>query len=159
MALSKKQKFFVEYYLQTWNATQSAIKAGYSKRSAGVIGYENLTKPQIAEEIQRRIDDVVMTSNEVLTNLSDIARSNVESLMDINDRGQLTFNFKRAQAEGKLHLIKSIIPTAYGTKVELHDRMKALELIGKHNGLFMDRVDVTSNGDTIKAVGFDIDKV
>ena len=60
--LSKKQKLFVEYYLQTWNATQAAIKAGYSKRSARFIGSQNLTKVYIAKEIKRRVDEVCMLS-------------------------------------------------------------------------------------------------
>jgi phage terminase small subunit len=49
--LTPKQQRFVEEYVIDWNATQAAIRAGYSKRTADVIGIENLGKPRIAEEI------------------------------------------------------------------------------------------------------------
>ena len=56
MKLTPKQKAFAEYYIETGNATESAIRAGYSKKTARVIGQENLLKPtlksHIIEEIQ-----------------------------------------------------------------------------------------------------------
>lgn len=51
--LTKKQKLFVCEYLVDLNATQAAIRAGYSEKTAKVIGYENLTKPDIAEAINQ----------------------------------------------------------------------------------------------------------
>lgn len=54
MALTAKQQRFVEEYLKDLNATQAAIRAGYSERTASETGYENLRKPQIAEEIEKR---------------------------------------------------------------------------------------------------------
>ena len=141
MALRKKQKAFIEYYLQSWNATQAAKDAGYSKRTAYSIGAQLLKNIEIEAEIQRRLDEICMKSDEVLTSLAEIGRTSIEDIMNIDESGHLSFNFKRAKDEGKLNLIKSIIPTAYGTKVELHDRMKALELIGKVHGLFVDKVE------------------
>ena len=52
VALNAKQNRFVEEYLVDLNATKAAIRAGYSERTAEVIGYENLRKPQIQEAIQ-----------------------------------------------------------------------------------------------------------
>jgi|LDZU01.1.fsa_nt_gi PBSX family phage terminase large subunit len=147
MGFTKKQRLFVEYYLQCWNATEAALKAGYSERSAGSIGGENLKKPEIAAEIQRRIDEIAMSADEVIQAIGEIGRASIEDLMDIDAVGRLSFNFKRAQERGKLHLIKSIVPTAYGMKVELHDRMKALELMGKHHQLFLEKPDNTRQGD------------
>jgi len=54
MALTVKQKKFCDYYIQTGNATESAIKAGYSKKTATETGYENLRKPHLAEYIAQR---------------------------------------------------------------------------------------------------------
>lgn len=62
--LTPKQKKFCDYYIQTGNATESAIKAGYSKRTAAVIGNENLMKPYIANYIK---------SKSVATEISTIA--------------------------------------------------------------------------------------
>ena len=53
MELNAKQKRFVVEYLVDLNATQAAIRAGYSKKTAGVMGYENLSKPQIAEAVAK----------------------------------------------------------------------------------------------------------
>ena len=52
--LTPKQQAFCDYYLQSGNATESAIKAGYSKRTARSVGAENLTKPYIADYIKER---------------------------------------------------------------------------------------------------------
>ena len=49
--LTPKQQRFVEEYLVDLNATQAAIRAGYSAKTAGEIGYENLKKPQIADAV------------------------------------------------------------------------------------------------------------
>ncbi|MBP5144229.1 terminase small subunit, partial [Pseudomonas chlororaphis] len=56
MALTQKQRLFVDEYLIDLNATQAAIRAGYSKRTAGQIGDENLKKPQIAQAIKEAMD-------------------------------------------------------------------------------------------------------
>ncbi|KGN00324.1 terminase small subunit [Clostridium botulinum] len=54
MKLTPKQKAFADYYIQLGNATEAAIKAGYSKRTARFIGNENLTKPYIKDYIEER---------------------------------------------------------------------------------------------------------
>lgn len=57
MALTPKQKRFVQEYLVDLNATAAAIRAGYSKKTAEVIGYENLRKPQIETAINQAIQE------------------------------------------------------------------------------------------------------
>jgi len=54
MALNPKQQRFVAEYLKDLNATQAAIRAGYSKKTARAIGAENLTKPDIAAAIAKK---------------------------------------------------------------------------------------------------------
>ncbi|WP_251920653.1 terminase small subunit [Leuconostoc citreum] len=58
MKLTPKQKKFADEYIKTGNATQSAIEAGYSKRTARSVGSENLTKPDISEYIAKRIAEI-----------------------------------------------------------------------------------------------------
>ena len=53
MTMTPKQKLFAQEYLVDLNATQAAIRAGYSKKTARKIGQENLTKPDIAKEIEK----------------------------------------------------------------------------------------------------------
>jgi len=139
--LSRKQRAFIDEYVKCWNASEAARNAGYSAKTAGVIGYENLKKPQISEEIKQRIEQNTMSADEALVKLKEIANASVEDIMDIDDDGKLALNLKKAKQRGKLHLIKSIIPTSNGLKVELHDSLKALELIGKHHALFTDNVN------------------
>jgi phage terminase small subunit len=68
--LTPKQEMFVREYLIDLNATQAAIRAGYSERTAGAIGAENLEKPEIAAAIQKAMDEraqkVSVTSEDVL---------------------------------------------------------------------------------------------
>ena len=71
--LTTKQKLFVEAYLANPNATEAAIKAGYSKKTAGSVGAENLKKPEIAEAIKSRVSEAIITADEILTGVKQIA--------------------------------------------------------------------------------------
>ena len=82
MALTTKQRLFVQYYLETYNATQAAILAGYSERSARSIAAENLAKPDIAAEINRHVEIMGMGANERLATLSAIARDKAGKTSD-----------------------------------------------------------------------------
>ena len=76
--MTPKQKKFCEWYIKTGNATESALKAGYSKRTAARTGSENLHKPEIAGYISQRMASqdakLVADANEVLTFLSSVMR-------------------------------------------------------------------------------------
>ena len=76
MSLTDRQLKFCREYVKTLNATQSAINAGYSKNTAGETGYENLRKPQIAEEIQRILKDEIdadyLDANKILSEIASI---------------------------------------------------------------------------------------
>jgi phage terminase small subunit len=147
MALTSKQRRFIDAYFKTWNATQAALDAGYAKKSAHTIGWENLQKPAIQEEIKARLDKSAMSADEVLKELAEIAQADLSYVIDINDSGYFSINLSKAKKMGKLGMIKSITPTANGIKIELHDKMRALELLGKHHQLFTDRIDVTAHGE------------
>jgi len=140
--ISRKQQAFINEYLQCWNATKAAIKAGYSEKTAYSSGSRLLKKVEVSEAIAIRVKDMVMSGDEALTLLSDQARGTLDDCMDIGESGKLTLNFAKAKEAGKLHLIKSITPTANGLKVELYSSQRALELIGKAHGLFTDRVEL-----------------
>ena len=56
--MTDKQRRFVDEYLIDLNATQAAIRAGYSEKTARYIGYENLTKPHISNAIQERMEQL-----------------------------------------------------------------------------------------------------
>lgn len=81
MALTHRQKVFCEEYIKTTNATASAIKAGYSKKTAATIGAENLRKPQISAYIKQRLDEqdahMVADTNEILRFYTSVMRGEV----------------------------------------------------------------------------------
>lgn len=77
MALSALQEAFITEYIKCRNATEAARRAGYSVKTARQIGSENLSKPDILEEIQRRTKDNAMELDEALSRLADFARADL----------------------------------------------------------------------------------
>ena len=79
--LTEKQKKFADYYIESGNATQAAINAGYAKRSAQQIGAENLSKPVIKTYIDERLERIaserIMSAQEAVELLSSIARAEI----------------------------------------------------------------------------------
>ena len=147
-SLTDMQKTFCLKYVLCWNATQAAIDSGYSRKTAGEIGYENLKKPEIQAEIQRVMDEMAMSAQEVLARLSAEARSNLADMVEPYDvpildktgeyvGNRQSFRLKPEAFRRYGYLIKSIAPTRSGDfKFELHDAQKAKELIGRHRNMF-----------------------
>ena len=165
MALTYKQKAFVENYLVDFNATQAAMRAGYSAKTAGSIGSENLKKP----EIRAAIDEKIMAADEVLVRLSDIARGNVTDLMDVTSAGytiSLLVAGEKEKVRPETKLIKKIKQkvTTYLTKteggedreiveteLELYNAQDALNTLGRYHKLFVDRQELTgADGGALK---------
>ncbi|MCJ0572351.1 terminase small subunit [Enterococcus cecorum] len=126
MKLTEKQKRFADEYIISGNATQAAIKAGYSKKTAAVIGTENLIKPNIKSYIDERLEELkserTADAQEVLEYLTSVMRGNEteEVLIGIG--------------EG----VQSTVQKEVGAK----DRLKAAELLGKRFALFTDKTEV-----------------
>lgn len=117
VALTAKQERFVQEYLVDLNATQAAIRAGYSRKTAYSIGQENLRKPEISKEIQvkmeKRSDRTQITQDYVLNKLKAIADQDASDGQD--------------------------------SELKYASQLKALELLGKHLGMFTDRMKVEGN--------------
>lgn len=150
MALSAKQRVFVEEYLATWNATEAARRAGYSEKTARSIGHENLTKPDIADEIKRRIAERTMSADEVLVRLAEQARSDYAAYITPNG----TVDMARLVRDGKAHLVKAIKETQHARNIEFYDAQAALELLGKHHQLFATKVEHTGSIDLNVVKGY-----
>lgn len=162
-ALTDKQRRFVEEYLVDLNATQAAIRAGYSAATAGAIGYENLTKPGIADAIAEaqaeRSRRTGITSDRVLRELakigfSDIRRAvqwqaNVTGMVEDEDgterlavTNQVQLVNSDALDDDTAACISEISQSAQGAlKIKLHDKRAALVDIGRHLGMFTDKVE------------------
>lgn len=141
MTLTVKQQRFIEDYLIHGNATRAAVNAGYSEKTARIIGFENLTKPNIASEIERRLKERSMGKDEVLDRIADIARADMEEFLDRSVPGFPMFDFDKADKAGKLHLIKKYKVTRQGVEVQFYDKLHALELMAKHHALLTERTE------------------
>lgn len=141
--LTPKQQRFCDEYLVDLNATQAALRAGYSKKTAYSIGVENLRKPEIQAEIQKRQNrlrnKLEITQEKVLRELAAIAFANGSDFAKVVNIGSLpTVEMIPADElpPEKLPAIAGIKTTQTGVEVKLHDKVKALELIGKYLSLF-----------------------
>lgn len=83
--LTDKQQRFCEEYLIDLNATQAAIRAGYSEATARFIGCENLTKPNIRAAIDKRLKELALTADETVKLISDIAKSSLNGYFEIKE--------------------------------------------------------------------------
>lgn len=140
MALTEKQKRFVEEYLVDLNATQAAIRAGYSQKTAEVIGYENLRKPQIAEAISKAIGSrsarTEITQDMVLRELAAIGFSRTTDFVKITQDGYVKLMPTDGLSDEQQRAVASIKEGKYGVELRLHDKLGALQLIGRHIGMF-----------------------
>lgn len=82
--LTTKQRLFVEAYLANPNATQAARKAGYKGNDVtlGAVGAENLKKPHIAKLLSERVEDAIITADEILKDVKTIAKNAEEKASD-----------------------------------------------------------------------------
>jgi len=147
--VTKKQKRFVEEYLIDLNATQAAIRAGYSPNAAGSIGDENLKKPEIKNAIDRAIADrsrrTGINQDRVIQEIAKMAFLNPVDVIDMDAatvRGEANRDDTACIASVKV----KVNPTDDGNiterEVKTYDKLKALELLGKHLGMFNDKLRV-----------------
>jgi phage terminase small subunit len=154
--LTPRQRRFCEEYLVDLNASAAARRAGYSVDTARQIGAENLTKPDIQTEIQRQIEArskrTEITADQVVTELGKIAFANMLNYMTIQDDGTAVVDFSMVDRDQGAVMREVTIETyAEGRgddaqtvkriKFALYDKKGALELLGRHFGLFTDKLE------------------
>uniref|UniRef100_UPI003FEE3DAB terminase small subunit n=1 Tax=Lachnospira eligens TaxID=39485 RepID=UPI003FEE3DAB len=172
MALTPKQKKFSDEYLIDLNATQAAIRAGYSEKTAYSIGIENLRKPEIKKYIEKRQKELSrstdITQERVIKELALIAFSNatdyarvVEKKMKIEVNGVLV---DALDEDGNPIMYRTVEPVLTeeltddqkrvlavikkgrdGLEVRPCSKEKALELLGRHLGMFKDKVELDTD--------------
>ena len=126
--MNERQQRFCAEYIIDHNATQAAIRAGYSAKTAKSIGSENLTKPDIAEkirELEEKIPhkDTIASAEEVLEHFTKVMR------------GELFDQVVKRDEDGNLQKVDVV--------AKLSDRNKAAEALAKHYALLVDKVEVT----------------
>lgn len=149
MALTKKQKTFIDEYLIDLNATQAAIRAGYSPDTAKDIGCENLAKPNIRtcidQAMAERSKRTGVSQDRVIRELARIAFVNAPDMIDTK-----TATLKEDATEDDTAAIQSVkVKQMSGDtemierEIKLADKIKALELLGKHLGMYQNNLSVT----------------
>lgn len=153
--LTPKQKAFCDEYLIDLNATQAAIRAGYSPKTAKEIGAQNLTKLNIRTYIDKAVAErskrTGINQDRVIRELARITFVNANDVIDMNGA-----TLKKGATEDDTAAIASVkvktIPTKDGEgterEIKLTDKLKALELLGKHLGMFKDKVEVSGELET-----------
>lgn len=135
MALTPKQQRFVEEYLTDLNATQAAVRAGYSAKTAEVIGYENLRKPQVAASIKaaqsERAKRTEITADYVLSTILETVERCKQAAPVLDKTGKQVLV---ETEDGELAPAYTFDSKAV---------LRGCELLGKHLALFTDKHELT----------------
>lgn len=129
--MNKRQQKFADEYLIDCNATQAAIRAGYSEKTAYSIGDENLKKPvikaYIEEQLERLHNEKIADAAEVMMYLTAVLRGEAKSeIVVVENIGDYMSEARKVQKAP-----------------DERERLKAAELIGKRYGIFKDNVNVS----------------
>lgn len=152
--MTKKQKRFCEEYLIDLNATQAAIRAGYSPDTAKSIGCENLTKPDIRAHIDRAMAErsrrTGVNADRVIQELAKIAFVNATDVIDPK-----TATVKENALPEDMAAIQSVKVKTFGEdglerEIKMADKLRALEMLGRHLGMFKDKLELSGGLDTEK---------
>jgi phage terminase small subunit len=127
--LTAKQEQFCKEYLIDLNAKQAAIRAGYSEKTSGEMGYENLNKPQIAARVQElmaeRSKRTEISADYVLNGIKELTERCIQAVPVLDENGEKTGEWR----------------------FEVSGGFKGYELLGKHLKLFTDKVDADFSGE------------
>ena len=157
--LTPKQSAFVREYLVDLNATQAAIRAGYSARNADKIGSELLGKTRVKAEIQvlmdKRAQKVEITSDRVLMEIGKLAFADIRKIFD--DQGRLLpvhmLPDEISASVSSVEVVTFKIPgtdpveVEHVSKIKFWDKRASLELLGRHLKLFTDKIEVDIGAD------------
>ena len=152
MALNEKQKRFCEEYLIDLNATQAAIRAGYSVKTANEQGSQLLAKLSVQEEISAKMAErskrTGVNQDRIVQELARLAFCNITDVVDRDGK------IRDSATEDDLACIESmkVKKTSIGNEenfsdseereVKIYSKLKALELLGKHLGMWRDKQDI-----------------
>ena len=157
--MTDKQKRFVEEYLIDLNATQAAIRAGYSPRNADKIGSELLGKTRVSAEVKKRMAEqskrTGVTADRVLLELAIIGFVNAADVINDKDatiKASASRNDTACVQSVKVKTLSSDKGDMTEREVKLADKVKALDLLGKHLGLWGDKAQEDRDDDGIEVV-------
>ena len=152
--MTKKQKRFIEEYLIDLDATQAAIRAGYSPDTAYSIGNENLKKPEIKAHIDKAMAErskrTGVNADRVVMELAKIAFVNADDVIDFKTATVKEGARPEDMAAIQSEKVKTFGEDGLGREIKMADKIKTLELLGRHLGMFKDKVEVSGTLETEK---------
>lgn len=138
--LNERQRKFVDEYLVDMNATQAAIRAGYSPKTAYSQGQRLLKNAEIKAQVDKRVADRVqrtqITQDFVLNELMKIAMADGTDFASIGKRNRVTLTPTAELPPEKRAAVAAVKKGRDGVEIKTYDKLKALELLGRHLGLF-----------------------
>lgn len=147
--LTDKQTAFVREYLVDLNATQAAIRAGYSERTAYSVGQRLLKNVEIQRAVAaaqaKRARRVEITADRVVAELAKIAFSDPRDLMEWGPDG-VVLRPSAELSDDQAASVAEVAENNAGLRLKKHDKVKALELLGRHIGIFTDKVKAEVSG-------------
>ncbi len=153
--MNERQKRFCDEYLIDCNATQAAIRAGYSEKTAYSIGEENLKKPElkayIDEQLERLHSEKTADAQEVLETLTRILRRQEKETVVVTGKQRKSYfdsNGKKV-IEEREEAVQVEIPTA------VRDVNKAAEMLAKRYGLLVDKVSVQDDSEILVKIEYE----
>ncbi|KMY80814.1 terminase [Leuconostoc mesenteroides subsp. dextranicum] len=159
MKLTPKQKKFADEYIKTGNATQSAIEAGYSKKTAAVIATENLIKPNIKAYIEKCMAEIasnrVMSYTEAVELLTSIARGEEKETVVVSTPIGVEEVEKEPDTKTRIIAVREILKRYPNNDKLVEQQIRKLSAeadIAEANAR-----EVTDNGtaNEIRVIGFD----
>lgn len=158
--LNDSQSRFVDEYLVDLNATQAAIRAGYSEKSAASQAHELLKNPKVEAAIQakraRLSKKLEISTERVLNELARVAFSDMRNVaewnaggVDFKDSSTLSDDVAAAVSEVSSDTTRSKDGVTVKHKIKLHDKMRALEMLSRHLNLFAPDSAQGGKGETI----------
>jgi phage terminase small subunit len=155
-SLTPRQARFVEEYLIDLNATQAAIRAGYSPKGATVEGTRLLTNTNIARAIteaqKQRAKQVKISQNEVLRRYWNLATGDIRRVVEWGP-GRLEVRDSKQLTPDEAALVSEVSETRVGNRssvrVKFADKLAALRDVAKHVGMFVDQMNITANREAL----------
>lgn len=146
-----QQILFAIEYVKDFNGKRAAERAGYSGTDESLMTTASrlLRLAKVQNKLRDLLASTQMQADELLWRFAQESRLDISDFI-IQKNGSFELNWTNVRKYG--YLVKSITHTKYGAKIELHDSQKARELIGKHLGLWTDKLDITSGGQSVDAM-------
>ena len=147
--LSAKRQRFVDEYCIDFNGTQAAIRAGYSVNSAAIQAARLLINDNVKRALEERKVEIAeeskLKTSDVIDELKKIAFSDITQVISFNN-SKAKIKSSRKLSEDARKVIASVSQTQAGLTIKMHDKVKALELLGRYLNIFTDRVEVDGCG-------------